>query len=63
MKNVKNKKQASATVSIIITAVVFLVYASSAYTDILHLKKMHEKYYTDIQNLYDMEYNYIENIL
>lgn len=56
-------KNGSATVVIIITAVVFLVYISSTYTDILHLKKMHEKYYTNIQNLYDIEYNYITDIL
>lgn len=58
-----NKKRGSATVVIIITAVVFLVYISSTYTDILHLKKMHEKYYTNIQNMFDMEYNYIESII
>lgn len=65
-KMIKDKnvlKKGSATVVIVITAVVFLVYISSAYTDILHLKKMHEKYYTDIQNLYNMEYNYIESLL
>lgn len=63
MKNKLPFKKGSATVVIVITAVVFLVYISSAYTDILHLKKMHEKYYTDIQNLYNMEYNYIESLL
>lgn len=59
----KKAKRGSATVVIIITAVVFLVYISSTYTDILHLKKMHEKYYTNIQNMYDIEYNYIKNII
>ncbi len=58
-----NMKKGSATVTIIVTAVVFLVYIASAYTDILHLKKMHEKYYTNIQNLYEMEYNYIADVL
>ncbi len=61
MKN--RKKRGSAIVVVIITAIVFLVYTSSTYTDILHLKKMHEKYYTNIQNMYDMEYNYNANIL
>lgn len=56
-------KNGSATVVIIITAVVFLVYISSTYTDILHLRKMHEKYHTNIQNMYDKEYNYIVDIL
>jgi len=59
----KTNKKGSAIVVVIITAIVFLVYISSTYTDILHLKKMHEKYYTNIQNLYNMEYNYNANIL
>lgn len=59
----KTNKKGSAIVVVIITAIVFLVYISSTYTDILHLKKMHEKYYTNIQNLYNMEYNYNANVL
>ena len=59
----KINKKGSAIVVVIITAIVFLVYISSTYTDILHLKKMHEKYNTNIQNLYNMEYNYNANVL
>lgn len=58
----KTKKKGSAIAVVVITAVVFLVYISSTYTDILHLKKMHEKYYNNIQNMYDMEYNNNANI-
>ena len=52
----KKHKSGSAIVVIIITAVVFLVYTASTYTDILHLKTMHEKYFNNIQNIFELDY-------
>lgn len=49
-------KKGSAVIVVIVTAIVFLVYTASAYTDILHLRTMHEKYFNNITNLYDKEY-------
>ena len=52
----KKQKKGSAIIVIIITAVVFLVYTASTYTDILHLKTMHEKYFINIQNIFELDY-------
>jgi len=57
----KKQKKGSAIIVIIVTAIVFLVYTASTYTDILHLKTMHDKYFSNIQNLFEQNYEAQKN--
>ncbi|MBR5227820.1 MAG: hypothetical protein IKV94_04190 [Clostridia bacterium] len=59
----KITRKGSATLTIIITAIVFLIYAASTYTDISHLKKMHNKYFNNIQDTYNKEYDYKKTLI
>lgn len=52
----KRTKKGSAIIVVTVTAIVFLVYTASTYTDILHLRTMHEKYFSNIQSLYEQDY-------
>ena len=55
------RKKGSAIIVIIVTAVVLLVYTASTYTDILHLKTMHEKYFNNIQDIFELDYEAKKN--
>lgn len=59
----KLTKKGSATLTIIITSIVFLIYAASTFTDISHLKKMHEIYFDNVQEIYEDDYNYKKTMI
>lgn len=54
----KKNINGSAIIVVIVTAIVFLVYTASTYSDILHLKTMHEKYFSNIEQILDEDYQY-----
>lgn len=51
------KKKGSATLVIIFFAIVFMLYASSTYADVRHLKNGYNEYEQDIIERYETEYN------
>jgi len=51
------KKIGSATVVVILFAIVFMLYASSTYADVRHMKNQYEEYEKDIIEKYEIEYN------
>lgn len=51
----KNRK-GSAVIVVIITAIVFLIYAASTFSDMTHLKTMHEKYLLNTVKLFNNDY-------
>lgn len=54
--NKKNKLQGSATLVIIITSIVFMLYAQSTRADVTHMTNMNKKYKHGILNRYNKEY-------
>ena len=50
-------KKGSATVVIIIIAIVFTLYATSTFADVRHLKNSYEKYEQQIINEYQKDYD------
>lgn len=50
-------KKGSATLVIIMSALIFMLYATSTYSDVRHLKNSYENYKKDIINKYEQEYN------
>lgn len=53
----KNKK-GSAIIVVLVTTIVFLVYTASTYSDMLHLRTMHEKYFSNIEEIMYKEYEH-----
>ena len=51
------KKIGSATIVVIMFAIVFMLYASSTYADVRHMKNQYEEYERDIIQKYEIEYN------
>lgn len=51
------KKIGSATIVIIVFAVVFMLYSSSTFADVRHLKNNYEEYERDIIERYEEDYN------
>ena len=50
-------KKGSATVVIIIIAIVFTLYATSTFSDVRHLKNTYEKYEQELINRYEQDYD------
>lgn len=50
------KKIGSATVVVILFAIVFMLYASSTYADVRHLRNQYNQYEKDIIERYETEY-------
>lgn len=61
MKNIKNKNNGSGTLVVIISAIVFLTYSISTFSDIRHMKYMQEKYEEDIRELYERDLEILES--
>lgn len=53
----KIKKIGSATVAIVVVAMVFMLYATSTYADVRHLKNKYNEYEHDIIQIYKIDYN------
>ena len=51
------KRRGSATVVIILFAIVFMLYATSTYADVRHLKNKYDEYEQHIIERYEAEYN------
>lgn len=51
------KKIGSATVVVIVFAIVFILYATSTFADVRHMRNQYEEYERDIIEKFDTEYN------
>ena len=51
------KKVGSATLVVVIFAIVFMLYSTSTYADVRHMKNNYDEYENDIIEKYDREYN------
>lgn len=51
------KRRGSATILVIIFSIVFMLYASSTYADVRHLKNKYEEYEQYVIERYATEYN------
>lgn len=52
-----NKIKGSATLIVIITSVIFMLYAQSTYADVSHMKNMYNSYEEEILNEYKKQYD------
>lgn len=53
------KKIGSATLVVILFSIVFMLYASSTYADVRHMKNQYDEYERDIIEKYEIQYNNI----
>ena len=51
------KKKGSATIVIIRVAIVFILYASSTFSDVRHLRNTYDKYEKDLIEKYEQDYD------
>lgn len=51
------KKIGSATVVVIVFAIIFILYSSSTFADVRHMRNQYDEYERDIINKYEIEYN------
>ena len=51
------KKIGSATIVVILFSIVFMLYASSTYADVRHMKNQYDEYERDIIEKYEIQYN------
>ena len=51
------KKIGSATVVVILFAIVFMLYATSTYADVRHMKNQYNEYERDIIEKYEVQYD------
>ena len=51
----------SATIIVIISAIVFFTYAISTFSDIRHMKYMQEKYEDNIREIYESDFDILES--
>ena len=49
-------KKGSATLVMIAVAIVFMLYASSTFSDVRHLKNVYERYEQDLIQRYEQDY-------
>ena len=51
------KRKGSATIVVIIFAIVFMLYATSTFADVRHMKNQYNEYEKQIIEKYEREYN------
>jgi len=51
------KRKGSATVVIVLFSIIFMLYASSTYADVRHLRNKYDEYEQFIIERYETEYN------
>lgn len=56
LKDRVKKNKGSATLVVIITSIIFMIYAQSTYADIIHMKNMYDSYEKDILDEYQTKY-------
>ncbi len=61
MKKRLDKLKGSGTLIIIISAIVFLTYATSTFSDVRHMKYMQEKYENNIREIYEKDLEVLES--
>ena len=60
MRKKLNKLKGSGTLIVIISAIVFLTYATSTFSDVRHMKYMQEEYENNIRELYEKDLSILE---
>ena len=60
MKKIINKSKGSGTLIVIISAIVFLTYSVSTFSDVRHMKYMQEKYENNIREIYERDLDILE---
>ena len=61
MREKLNKLKGSGTLIVIISAIVFLTYATSTFSDVRHMKYMQEKYENNIREIYEKDLSILES--
>lgn len=61
MKEEKKNAKGSGTLIVIISAIVFLIYATSTFSDVRHMKYMQEKYEENIREIYEENLHFISS--
>lgn len=57
----KYELKGSGTLIVIISAIVFLTYATSTFSDVRHMKYMQEKYENNIREIYEKDLDILES--
>jgi len=60
VKKIINKSKGSGTLIVIISAIVFLTYSVSTFSDVRHMKYMQEKYENNIREIYERDLDILE---
>ena len=60
MKDKFKNKIGSGTLIVIISAIVFLTYSISTFSDVRHMKYMQEKYEKNIREIYENDLDILE---
>lgn len=60
MKVNLKKLKGSGTLIVIISAIVFLTYATSTFSDVRHMKYMQEEYEKNIRDIYEKDLHILE---
>ncbi len=63
MKEKFKSLKGSGTLIVIISAIVFLTYATSTFSDVRHMKYMQEKYEDNIREIYENDLDVLESEL
>lgn len=58
-KRINERKKGSATLVIIISAIVFLIYATSTFADVRQMKQLHKEYVDEMVKHYENNYTTI----
>lgn len=61
MKKKIDKLKGSGTLIVIISAIVFLTYATSTFSDVRHMKYMQEKYEDNIREIYEKDLDILDS--
>lgn len=61
MKKYFGNLKGSGTLIVIISAIVFLIYATSTFSDVRHMKYMQEKYEDNIREIYESDFDILES--
>ena len=60
MKKNMRRLRGSGTLIVIISAIVFLTYSISTFSDVRHMKYMQEKYEKNIREIYERDLDILE---
>lgn len=60
MKEKLKKLKGSGTLIVIISAIVFMTYATSTFSDVRHMKYMQEEYENNIREIYEKDLKILE---